>query len=78
VLSAADGHDRHPPGSTLQVIPNTRKGGKIATIPLAPRTARAIAHRLVITVATVKNHVHNILGKLDVRTRADAPRSRCG
>jgi len=23
VLSAADGHDRRPPGSTLQVIPNT-------------------------------------------------------
>jgi DNA-binding NarL/FixJ family response regulator len=31
-----------------------------------------IAHRLVITLATVKNHVHNILDKLDVRSRADA------
>jgi two-component system, NarL family, nitrate/nitrite response regulator NarL len=31
-----------------------------------------IAHALVITLATVKNHVHNILDKLDVRTRADA------
>jgi DNA-binding NarL/FixJ family response regulator len=31
-----------------------------------------IAHALVITLATVKNHVHNILDKLEVRTRADA------
>jgi DNA-binding NarL/FixJ family response regulator len=31
-----------------------------------------IAHALVIALATVKNHVHNILDKLDVRTRADA------
>jgi two-component system, NarL family, nitrate/nitrite response regulator NarL len=37
-----------------------------------------IAHALVIALATVKNHVHNILDKLDVRTRADAvARVRC-
>jgi DNA-binding NarL/FixJ family response regulator len=33
---------------------------------------KEIASRLSITLATVKNHVHNILGKLDVRTRSDA------
>lgn len=31
-----------------------------------------IADYLVIEVGTVKNHVHNILNKLDVRTREDA------
>ena len=31
-----------------------------------------IAERLVIEVGTVKNHVHNILRKLDVRSRRDA------
>lgn len=31
-----------------------------------------IADHLVIEVGTVKNHVHNILNKLDVRTREDA------
>ena len=31
-----------------------------------------IAHRLFITLATVKNHVHNILDKLGVRTRTEA------
>ena len=31
-----------------------------------------IADHLYIEVGTVKNHVHNILNKLDVRTREDA------
>ncbi|MBP2326551.1 DNA-binding NarL/FixJ family response regulator [Kibdelosporangium banguiense] len=33
---------------------------------------REIATRLYLSLATVKNHVHNLLGKLAVRTRADA------
>ena len=32
---------------------------------------KEIAQRLCIEVATVKNHVHNILDKLDVRRRGD-------
>jgi len=37
-----------------------------------------IAHALFIALATVKNHVHNILDKLDVPTRTDAAaRIRC-
>lgn len=35
-------------------------------------TNRQIAERLVIEVGTVKNHVHSILGKLDVSSREDA------
>ncbi|WP_433796256.1 LuxR C-terminal-related transcriptional regulator [Actinoplanes sp. CA-252034] len=33
---------------------------------------KQIATQLFITLATVKNHVHNILDKLDVRARGDA------
>ena len=35
-------------------------------------TNKAIAQALVIEVGTVKNHVHNILDKLDVTSREDA------
>ena len=35
-------------------------------------TNKEIAKRLYIEVGTVKNHVHNILKKLDVNTRDDA------
>lgn len=35
-------------------------------------TNQEIAERLVITEGTVKNHVHSILGKLDVRSRQEA------
>lgn len=33
---------------------------------------REIAHELTIELGTAKNHVHNILGKLNVKTRRDA------
>jgi DNA-binding NarL/FixJ family response regulator len=35
-------------------------------------TNQEIADRLYIVVGTVKNHVHNILKKLDVSNREDA------
>ena len=35
---------------------------------------KQIATRLGIEVATVKNHVHNLLEKLNVHSRADAAR----
>ncbi len=35
-------------------------------------TNQEIAERLVITVGTVKTHVHHIYGKLNVRSRAEA------
>jgi DNA-binding NarL/FixJ family response regulator len=38
----------------------------------ANRSNKEIAAELCIEVATVKNHVHNILGKLGVRRRVDA------
>jgi DNA-binding NarL/FixJ family response regulator len=38
------------------------------------RGGKQIAQRLCVEVTTVKNHVHNMLGKLGVRRRYDAPR----
>jgi non-specific serine/threonine protein kinase len=35
-------------------------------------TNREIAERLVVTEGTAKNHVHSILGKLEVTSRHDA------
>ena len=35
-------------------------------------TNQEIAERLVVTVGTVKTHVHHIYGKLNVRSRAEA------
>ncbi len=35
-------------------------------------TNQAIAERFVITVGTVKSHIHHIFGKLDARNRTDA------
>ena len=35
-------------------------------------TNQEIAERLVVTVGTVKTHVHHIYGKLNVRSRTEA------
>jgi LuxR family maltose regulon positive regulatory protein len=35
-------------------------------------TNQAIAERLVITIGTVKSHIHHIFGKLNVQTRTEA------
>jgi len=62
----------------------TAGSGGGAGVPLTPRETeivrliddglsnREIAHRLAIEVATVKNHVHNVLEKLQVHRRGEA------
>ena len=35
-------------------------------------TNQEIADRLVVTVGTVKTHVHHVFGKLNVRSRTEA------
>jgi DNA-binding NarL/FixJ family response regulator len=50
----------------------TARERDIASLIAAGRSNKEIARELVIEVATVKNHVHNILAKLQVTTRAEA------
>jgi two-component system nitrate/nitrite response regulator NarL len=50
----------------------TRREGEILDLIARGLSNKEIAHELNIERATVKNHVHNILEKLQVRTRAAA------
>jgi DNA-binding NarL/FixJ family response regulator len=54
----------HPPGFTRREV-------EIVSLVETGLTNKEIAGRLGIEVATVKNHVHNILEKLHVRRRVD-------
>ena len=66
VLAAHGSHEDEP---RLML---TRREGEIAEFVDQGLTNKEIAVRLTIEVATVKNHVHNILGKLGVHTRGEA------
>jgi DNA-binding NarL/FixJ family response regulator len=71
----------HRVGALASIPP---EGGRDPSVPLTPRerqvallldeglSNKAIARRLSIQAATVKNHVHNILEKLHARTRLEA------
>jgi two-component system nitrate/nitrite response regulator NarL len=65
-LQAAGGADAGP-ASRL-----TSREGQIVRLIEQGLSNKEIASRLGIEVATVKNHVHNILEKLQVRRRAEA------
>ena len=52
----------------------TRREREIAVLMGADLSNKEIATRLRIEVATVKNHVHNVLDKLQVHRRSDAAR----
>jgi DNA-binding NarL/FixJ family response regulator len=56
-------------GKTGDLTPRERE---VLDLVAQGLTNQEIAERLVITEGTVKNHVHSILGKLDVRSRQDA------
>jgi LuxR family maltose regulon positive regulatory protein len=58
------------PGSLLD--PLTEREREVLALLLAGATNREIAHRLVLSVNTVKRHVYNLSGKLGVRSRAQA------
>ena len=51
----------------------TRREAEIATLLDEGLSNKAIAQRLCIELATVKNHVHSILEKLDVHSRFEVP-----
>jgi two-component system nitrate/nitrite response regulator NarL len=60
------------PSARGEGIQLTRRELEIAGLVEEGLSNKEIARRLVIEVATVKSHVHNILGKLEVRRRSDA------
>lgn len=58
-----------PPGAANRLTPRERE---IAELLADGQTNKVIAQRLGIEPTTVKNHVHNILEKLQVSRRTDA------
>jgi two-component system, NarL family, nitrate/nitrite response regulator NarL len=66
---AATGHQRR--SSSVHPI-LTQREHEILQLIDQGRSNKEIAYQLCIEVATVKNHVHNILGKLEVHRRAEA------
>ena len=63
----------HPPKATATLIePLSEREQEILRLITNGSSNRQIAEALFITEGTVKNHVTNILGKLDVRDRTQA------
>jgi DNA-binding NarL/FixJ family response regulator len=58
----------------LTVSPLTARESEVLHYIAAGYTNSEIADQLVIELRTVKQHVHHILGKLEVRSRGDAAR----
>jgi LuxR family maltose regulon positive regulatory protein len=58
------------PGSLAE--PLTEREREVLRLLLAGASNREIAHRLVVSVNTVKRHVYNLCGKLAVQSRAQA------
>jgi DNA-binding NarL/FixJ family response regulator len=65
---AANGHVPERPGEP----PLTQREREVLGLLADGLTNKQIAHRLSIEMPTVKNHVHSILGKLDVHRRTEA------
>ncbi len=53
----------------------TRREREIASLIQEDLSNKEIAVRLRIEVATVKNHVHNLMEKLNIHRRAEAARA---
>jgi DNA-binding NarL/FixJ family response regulator len=68
VASRAD--DRHT--SAGRSVRLTRREHETLTLIGDGLTNKQIAQQLSIELATVKNHVHHVLEKLDARSRAEA------
>jgi DNA-binding NarL/FixJ family response regulator len=68
-LSDLAAERQSPPARELVL---TAREAQILRMLEAGLSNRDIASQLCIAIHTVKNHVHNLLGKLDVSTRAEA------
>jgi LuxR family maltose regulon positive regulatory protein len=64
-----------PPGATPPsplIEPLSEREAEVLELVVQGLSNREIAEKLFITVGTIKTHVHNILGKLGVRSRTEA------
>lgn len=59
-------------GAALLIEPLTVREREVLQLLAADASNAEIARKLALTVGTVKTHVHHILGKLGVRSRAEA------
>ncbi len=50
----------------------TRRAQEVLRLLAAGRSTKEIAHALFVSPSTVRNHVHNILAKLDAHSRLQA------
>ena len=73
IVDELQGIERRSPGPVALALLSTREQEVLALVGEG-RQNREIAARLGISEFTVKRHVHNILGKLDVPSRAAAAR----
>jgi ATP/maltotriose-dependent transcriptional regulator MalT len=62
---------RSPQPATL-VEPLSARESEILHLIAGGDSNQAIANRLIIAVSTVKKHINNIYGKLDVQSRTQA------
>jgi len=88
IQGAMQGGPTISPGIASRILEHYRAQGQLEQSPvqlaLSPReqeilacvadglSDKEVSNRLSITIGTVKNHVHNIIGKLHVQNRAEA------
>jgi len=63
---------RHAPPANALVEPLTAREREVLLLLLEGASNSEIAHKLVLSVNTVKKHVMNIYGKLGVQNRVQA------
>ncbi len=70
--AAARGPGAPADGPSSHRFPLTPREREVLALLATGATTRSIAHRLSVSPATVRNHVHHILGKLGVHSRLEA------
>jgi DNA-binding NarL/FixJ family response regulator len=68
-------HVSSKPGQHLDMLKSiglTSRECEVLDLVAQRLTNHQIASRLIIDIGTVKNHLHNILNKLDVKSRHEA------
>jgi DNA-binding NarL/FixJ family response regulator len=76
VASGAHLRLQHDGGRQLRAL--TRRERQIAKLIAADLSDKQVAHELNISLATAKTHVHNLLGKLQLRHRGEVAEALLG